>query len=86
MTSGMPHPKRAAKHSITKSADSKRPAKDAPSSDSFAVISLQVDRAFKDAAKAAVAENDALGIATHGAKRGKLVVRAPVKRGKAAIA
>lgn len=78
------HPKRTPKPSITKAAE-KRPAKDSAPTDSFAAIGQQADRAFKKAAKAAVAENDALGIATHGAKRGKLIVRAP-KRGKAAIA
>ena len=51
-----------------------------------AALRLQADRAFKKAAKAAVAENSRLGIATHGAVRGKLVVGAPSKRRKPTIA
>lgn len=78
-------PKHASKHSPARAAE-KRPSKDATKSAGVSAISLQADNAFKKAAKAAVAENDALGIATHGAKRGKLVVRTPIKRGKAAIA
>jgi hypothetical protein len=35
------------------------------------------ERAFKKAAAAAVAENDRLGITTHGAVNGKLVERKP---------
>lgn len=54
--------------------------------DDFASLRSQADRAFKRAAKAAVSENDALGIPTHGAERGKLVIRTPLKRGKAATA
>lgn len=52
----------------------------------FAALRVQADRAFKKAAKTAIADNDALAIATHGATRGKLVVRAPSKRRKPAMA
>ncbi len=41
-----------------------------------ALIAL-AQRSFSRAAKAEVAENDRLGIATHGAANGKLVVRHP---------
>ncbi len=36
-------------------------------------------KAFERAAKRAVAENDRLGIPTHGTRHGKLVVRKPKK-------
>lgn len=52
----------------------------------FTAVRVQADRAFKKASKAAVAENDRLSIATHGAVRGKLVVNAPSKRRKPAVA
>lgn len=48
-------------------------------------IGVQADRAFKKAARAAVAENDALGIATHGAKRGKMTVRIPAAKRKSQL-
>ena len=38
-----------------------------------------VQRSFKKAAKEAVAENDRLGIPTHGTRRGKLTVRKSTK-------
>ena len=62
-----------AKPSVGKKAVSQRAA---PRYD-FESIHRQTDQAFKSAAKAAVAENDSLGIATHGAVRGKLIVRMP---------
>ena len=48
--------------------------------DADALIAL-AQESFTAAAKAAVAENDQLGIPTHGAERGKLVVRHPPKAG-----
>jgi hypothetical protein len=42
----------------------------------------QAQRSFDRAAKAQVAENDRLGIATHGAVDGKLVERRPRSSGK----
>lgn len=44
--------------------------------DGDALIEL-AQRSFTTAARAAVAENDRLGIPTHGAVKGKLVVRKP---------
>lgn len=58
----------------------------APEGDEFSRLRRQVDSAFKKAAKGAVAENDERGLPTHGAVRGKLVVRAPGKRRKPAVA
>jgi hypothetical protein len=46
--------------------------------DADALISL-AQRSFSRAAKAEVAENDRVGIPTHGAVNGKLVVRHPPK-------
>ena len=51
---------------------------DALFDDADALITL-AQRSFIRAAKAEVAENDRLGIPTHGAVNGKLVVRRPVK-------
>jgi hypothetical protein len=51
---------------------------DALFDDADALIGL-AQRSFARAAKAEVAENDRLGIPTHGAVKGKLVVRRPVK-------
>ena len=51
---------------------------DALFDDADALIGL-AQRSFSRAAKAEVAENYRLGIPTHGAVKGKLVVRRPVK-------
>jgi hypothetical protein len=51
---------------------------DALFDDADALIAL-AQRSFARAAKEEVAENDRLGIPTHGAVKGKLVVRRPVK-------
>lgn len=51
-----------------------------PAAADFTALRLQADRAFKKVAKAGIVDNDALGIATHGAVRGRLTVRAPAKR------
>ncbi len=45
--------------------------------DDEAFVAVAALRAFTKAAKAAVAENDRLGIITHGAVNGKLVERKP---------
>jgi hypothetical protein len=51
---------------------------DQPISDKTAALLIaQAQQAFAKAARAAVAENDRLGIPTHGAVGGKLVVRRP---------
>jgi len=77
-------PKKLAKKTVAASAQADEKAR-APMPD-FAALRAQADRAFRKAAKAAVTENDEFGIATHGAVRGKLVVRAPAKRRKPAVA
>jgi hypothetical protein len=51
---------------------------DALFDDADALIAL-AQRSFARAAKEEVAENDRLGIPTHGAVKGKLVIRRPVK-------
>jgi hypothetical protein len=51
---------------------------DALFDDADALIAL-AQRSFARAAQAEVAENERLGIPTHGAVKGKLVVRRPVK-------
>lgn len=78
-------PKRNARKTAAPSANADENAVRPVTAD-FAALRVQADRAFKKAAKAAVAENDALGIATHGAVRGKLTVRAPARRRKPAVA
>ena len=78
-------PKKAAKKAVAASVTADEKSVRVAAVD-FAALRVQADRAFKKAAKSAVAENDALGIATHGATRGKLVVRAPAKRRKPAVA
>jgi len=45
--------------------------------DDAELVCQAAETAFKKAAKAAVAENDRLGIITHGAVGGKLVERRP---------
>ena len=60
-----------------------RKPKDPPNDDVLfddpdALIAL-AQRSFARAAKAEVAENDRLGIPTHGTVDGKLVVRRPIK-------
>ncbi len=47
--------------------------------DNFSAVVAHAQRAIDKAAKAAVAENDHLGIPTHSAEAGKLVVRQPPK-------
>lgn len=47
--------------------------------DDFDTVVAHAQRSFDQAAKAAVAENDRLGIPTHSARGGKLVVREWVK-------
>jgi hypothetical protein len=46
-----------------------------PNEDRFVIKAAQ--RAFKRASKEAVAENDRLGIATHGGKNGEVIERCP---------
>jgi len=48
--------------------------------DDASLVRRAAETAFKKAAKAAVAENDRLGILTHGAVDGKLVERLPQPR------
>ena len=45
----------------------------------FEALTTLVQKSFMEAAKAAVAENDRLGIPTHGSFGGNLVVRQPPK-------
>lgn len=45
--------------------------------DDFDAVVAHAQRCFSQAAQAAVAENDRLGISTHSAKGGKLIVRQP---------
>lgn len=52
------------------------PAKKVEFDDAVSIIAA-AQLAFQEAAKAAVAENDRLGIVTHGAIKGKLVERHP---------
>lgn len=55
------------------------PPDDGVFADAEALIAL-ANRSFDRAAKAQVAENDRLGIATHGAVDGKLVERRPAAK------
>lgn len=45
--------------------------------DNFKALTALVQKSFNQAAKDAVAENDRLGIPTHGSSNGKLIVRQP---------
>ena len=56
---------------------SPRSAETSPSDETAALLIAQAQQAFDIAARAAVAENDRLGISRHGAVGGKLVVRRP---------
>ena len=47
--------------------------------DDFDKLVEIAQKSFSEAAQAAVAENDRLGIPTHGSENGKLVVRQPPK-------
>lgn len=60
-------------------ADDKQHNDDSIFDDAEALIAL-AQASFKRAAKKAVAENDALGIPTHGAINGKLVVHMPPQK------
>ncbi len=55
------------------------PVVEAPSADSKTITPALVMAAFQKAAKKAVAENDRLGIVTHGSVDGKIVERQPPK-------
>jgi hypothetical protein len=55
------------------------PVVEAPSADSKTITPSLVMAAFQKAAKKAVAENDRLGIVTHGSVDGKIVERQPPK-------
>lgn len=69
--------------SITRAKTVKRAVKHAPASEDYYIfddveaLTALVQKSFDEAAKKAVAENDALGIPTHGSVDGKLVVRIP---------
>jgi hypothetical protein len=58
------------------------PAPDESMFDDADALIAFAQRSFDKAAKAQVAENDRLGIATHGAVNGKLVERRPRSAGK----
>jgi hypothetical protein len=50
---------------------------DYPIFDDFEALTALVQKSFNEAAKIAVAENDRLGLPTHGSIDGRLVVRQP---------
>ncbi|MBF0338989.1 MAG: hypothetical protein HQL05_14305 [Nitrospirae bacterium] len=67
------------KSSVNRMVTHTLPTEDYDILDDVEALTTLVQKSFDEAAKKAVAENDALGIQTHGSVDGKLVVRIPPK-------